>query len=108
MACEPHKNPLQRSGTSQADRRLPGLSPDHVRIDERRYSDWIVFAAEFSKWLRFYDGNTGASLQGWQAFFARDVSAVLGGFAVQDIETWRLGLRERLDYLRDDGHAADE
>lgn len=108
MACEPHKNPLQRSGTSQADRRLPGLSPDYVRIDERRYSDWIVFAAEFSRWLRFYDSGSGASLNGWQAFFTRDVSAVLGGFAVQNIETWRLGVRERLDYLRDDDHAADD
>lgn len=108
MACEPHKNPLQRSGTSQADRRLPGLSPDYVRIDERRYADWIVFAGEFSKWLRFYDSASGASLQGWQAFFSRDVSAVLGGFAVQNIETWRLGVRERLDFLRNDDHAGND
>lgn len=104
MACEPHKNPLQRGGMSQADRRLPGLSPEYVRIDERRYADWIVFAAEFSKWLRFYDSGSGSSLNGWQAFFARDVSAVLGGFAVQDIETWRQEVRERLDFLRKDDH----
>lgn len=108
MACEPHKNPLQRSGTSQADRRLPGLSPEYVRIDERRYSDWIVFAAEFSQWLRFYDSASGATLNGWQAFFSKDVSAVLGGFAVQDIESWRLGVRSRLDFLRDDDHAGDD
>ena len=79
MACAPHKNPLQRSGTSQADRRLPGLSPEYVRIDERRYSDWIVFAAEFSKWLRFYDSASGASLQGWQA--VRTGAAELSGTA---------------------------
>jgi hypothetical protein len=87
---------------------VPGLSPDFVRIDERRYSDWIVFAIEFSKYLRFYDSSTGASLNGWQAFFARDTSAVLGSFAVQNIESYRVAVRERLDFLRDDDHAADD
>lgn len=107
MACEPHKNPLQRSGTSQADRLLPGLSPTWVRIDEREYADWIVFASEYSKYLRFHDATSGTVHKGWQAFFDKDVSAILGNFAVQDIEGWRLGVRERLDFLRDDDNAGD-
>src|SRR6185436_12136153 len=105
-SCANHKNPLQRSGSSQLDRILPGLSPDFVRLDERRYSDWIVFAIEFSKYLKFYD-SSGASHNGWQAFFAKDVSAILGTFAVQNIESYRVAVRERLAFLRDDDHAAD-
>ncbi len=108
MACEEHRNPLQRSGMSQADRRLPGLSPGYVGIDERSYGDWIVFAAELSKWLRFYDSRSGESVRDWQVFFTGDVSAVLAAFAVQSIDTWRVELRKRLDFLRDHHNSGDD
>ena len=106
--CSNHRNPLQRSGASQLDRILPGLAPDFIRIDERRYSDWIVFAIEFSKYLTYYESKSGASLSGWQAFFTKDVSAVLGTFAVQNIESYRIAVQQRLAFLRDDDHAADD
>src|SRR6185295_7377583 len=106
--CSNHRNPLQRSGASQLDRVLPGLAPDFIRIDERRYSDWIVFAIEFSKYLTYYESKSGASLSGWQAFFTKDVSAVLGTFAVQNIESYRIAVQQRLAFLRDDDHAADD
>jgi hypothetical protein len=100
-------SPLPHGGTSQAERELPALSGDYVKIDESEYADWIVFAEGFSQYLAYHavDGNEYA--QGWQAFFARDVAAVLGTFAVQDIDSYREELGSRLAFLRDDDHAAD-
>src|SRR6185503_21313215 len=98
--CE-EKNPLQRSGTSQRQRQLPGLTADYARIDERRYADWIVFAVEFSKRLKFYDSATGLAGNDWHEFFATDVSAQLGMMAVQDIEAYRLVVKALFDFLRD-------
>ena len=106
--CEDQKNPLQRSGTSQGRRQLPGLTADYARIDERRYSDWIVFAVEFSKRLKYYDSATGLANNDWHEFFATDVAAQLGMMAVQDLESYRLSIKKRFDFLRDQHHAADE
>jgi hypothetical protein len=100
-------NPSRRGGTSQADRRLPGLSPRHVRIDERTIADRIVFAAEMARHLRFPTTTGGDVAGGWTRFFASDLSALLAGMASQDVEGWRTGVRERLAWLRDDDHAAD-
>src|SRR5262249_41653158 len=106
--CDDQKNPLQRSGTSQRWRQLPALKADYAQIDERRYSDWIVFAVEFSKRLKFYDSATGVAINDWHEFFATDVAAQLGMMAVQDIEAYRLEVKARFDFLRDHHHAADE
>jgi len=100
-------NPSQRGGTSQLDRRLPGLSPDHVRIDETTIADRMVFAARFAPWLRFPTPSGGEIPGGWSGFFSGDLSARLAGLAAQDVEGWRTGVRERLAWLRDDDHAAD-
>src|SRR5207249_1694281 len=78
------------------------------RMDERRYSDWIVFAVEFSKRLKFYDSATGLATNDWHEFFATDVAAQLGMMAVQDIETYRLSVKKRFDFLRDQHNAANE
>lgn len=108
MACESRPHPLQRSGTSQAERHLPGLAPDYVRIDEKRPADWMVFASEFARYLRFHTASGTESPEGWKAFFSQDLSAILGNIAVQSIDTWRTRLGERLQYLRDDDHQANE
>jgi hypothetical protein len=103
--CDDYKNPLTRGGTSQLERHLPGLTPGYVDIDERDYSDWIVFAAEFSKYVTFYDSHTGNATNTWQPFFNQDVSAVLGSIAVQNIETYRLMVKERFNFLKDNRNA---
>src|SRR5690242_5228161 len=106
--CEDQNNPLQRSGTGQRQRQLPGLTAEYVQLDERRYSDWIVFAVEFSKRLRFYDSVSGLVTSDWHEFFATDVSAQLGMMAVQDIESYRVSIKKRFDFLRDHHNAGND
>lgn len=106
--CENNRNPLQRSGTSQQQRQLPGMLPDHVLIDEKKFGDWIVFATEFSKHLAYHEPATGAASGNWLPFFQSDISAMLGGIAVQNIETYRTHIRERMSYIKDNDHAGNE
>lgn len=101
------RNPSRRGGTSQADRRLPGLSPGHVGIDERTIADRIVFASEMARHLRFPTTTGGDATGGWSRFFSGDLSALLAGLAAQDVDGWRTGVRERLAWLRDDDNASD-
>ena len=59
--CSEHKNPLQRSGTSQGHRLLPAQKAAYVQVDEKEIADWIVFAGEFAAYLNYYDiSNTVA------------------------------------------------
>ncbi len=105
--CAQSLSPLGHAGTSQSERRLPALSETYVQIDENDYADWIVFASGFAKHLSYYSTDGAESLRGWQAFFARDVSAVLGSFAVQDVDLYREQLAARFGFLRDDDHAGE-
>ena len=104
--CKDHKNPLQHSGTNQFQRFLPGLKPGYVKIDEHDYADWIVFAAEFSRYIHYVNLN-GLNTNNWTAFFASDLSAVLGGIAIQNVERYRLEIKQLFDYLKDDKNTAN-
>jgi hypothetical protein len=99
------KNPLQRSGTNQLQRQLPGLQPGYVLVDEREYADWIFFADEFSRYLKFYE-VTGSVSNNWKPFFSTDISAILGTIAVQNVEVYRRSIKERFDFIRDDDNSA--
>ncbi|WP_372771999.1 hypothetical protein [Mangrovibacterium sp.] len=48
------KNPLQRDGTSQAQRQLKTLLPGYVAVDERSMDDLIAFAGEFAKEIYYF------------------------------------------------------
>lgn len=100
------KNPLQRSGTNQLQRQLPGLQPGYVLVDERDYADWIFFADEFSRYLKFYE-VTGSVSNNWKAFFSTDISAILGTIAVQNVEVYRSSVKERFDFIRNDDNSAN-
>src|SRR5262245_42242242 len=104
--CNDNKNPLQHNGTSQAERLLPGLQADYVKVNEKEYADWIVFAAEFAAYLNYYDAENNVA-GNWQAFFTNDISAILGTIAVQDKDAYRRQIKERFDYIKDDAHEAD-
>lgn len=99
--CSENKNPLQRSGTSQLQRLLPGLAADYVRVDEKDYDSWIVFAAQFSRYINYFGSSDQAS-GNWTPFFTNDVSALLGSMAIQEISLYRLGIKKRFDFLKDD------
>ncbi len=104
--CNENKNPLKHSGTSQSQRLLQGLQAGYVKVNEKEYADWIVFANEFSKYLQYYD-ETGTASGNWQAFFASDISALLGIIAVQDIDAYRRKIKSRFDFIKDDSNAGD-
>lgn len=45
----PDKNPLQRDGLSQFQRRLAALQPDYISVDERTMEDLLRFAADYAE-----------------------------------------------------------
>ena len=100
------KNPLQRNGINQSQRLLAGLKPGYILIDEREYADWIFFADEFSRYLKYYN-TTGAVAGDWKPFFNNDISAILGSIAVQEVETYRRSIKERFDFIRDNDNAGN-
>jgi hypothetical protein len=104
--CNKNKNPLQHNGTSQAERLPEGLRSNYVNVNEKGFEDWIVFAAEFSKYLNYYD-LTGTTAGNWSPFFNNDISALLGTIAVQDIETYRQEIKFRFDFIKEHDNAAD-
>lgn len=99
--CSENKNPLQRSGTSQLQRLLPGLQEGYVRVDEKEYDNWIVFAAQFARYIKYYDASDSAA-GNWTPFFTNDVSALLGSIAVQDVNIYRQDIKERFNFLKND------
>ncbi|NER21530.1 MAG: hypothetical protein F6J96_12665 [Symploca sp. SIO1C2] len=58
----------ERDGTHQYNRQLPELEPDYVAVDERLHQDWLAFAQEFAKELKYFDDNDQHSGD-WAAFF---------------------------------------
>lgn len=99
--CSENKNPLHRSGTSQLQRQLAGLKEDYVHIDEREYDSWIVFAARFARFIKYFD-SSDTEAGNWTPFFTNDVSALLGSIAVQQIENYRQDIKARTDFIKDD------
>lgn len=100
--CSEHKNPLQHNGTSQLQRLLPGLDKNKFAlVDEKDFADWIVFANGFAAFINYYDSSDKVA-GNWQPFFNSDISAQLGTIAIQNIERYRLEIKERFDFIKDD------
>lgn len=105
--CSKNKNPLQRSGTGQTQRLLPAMQDDYVHINENKYEDWIVFAAEFSVYLKFYSPDDQPAGD-WTPFFTNDISSMLGSIAIQDIDAYKRTIKARFDFIKNDANAVDE
>jgi hypothetical protein len=104
--CSKHKNPLIHNGTSQAQRLLPGLDKNqYARVDEKEFAGWIVFANNFAAFVNYYN-NSNVTAGNWQPFFSNDVSALLGTIAIQNISRYRLDIKERFNFIRDDENKA--
>ena len=99
MACDENKNPLIRGGTSQQQRQLAAMQKNYILIDEHDYAQWIAFADQFSEYVRYYDTN-GSTPTNWKPFFENDISAVLGSFAIQNVNDYKEALNERFKFLR--------
>ena len=107
MACNDQKNPLQHEGTSQQQRQIAALQAAYVRVDERDFADWIMFASRFSVYLNYY-GESNTATNNWRPFFDNDIAAILGSIAIQNIDDYRRAVKERLDFLRDDENEGDQ
>jgi hypothetical protein len=60
--------PLQRDGTSRANRSIKALQPDTILIDGRRLEDFGQYVAQLSTLIHFYDEKN--KIHGnWEAFF---------------------------------------
>lgn len=94
---------MQRSGTSQSERLLPGLQKGYALVDEKSFADWIVFAREFAQYITYYEVSNAPSGD-WVPFFSNDVSAVLGTISIQDVDAYKRSIKERFDFLKDNDH----
>jgi hypothetical protein len=77
--CE-HQNPLQRDGTSQAQRQLPDLQPNAIQLDNRSAEDLLLFAYRYAAELKFFDLD-GSTDENWQVFFEQ-----INGKSLEEIE----------------------
>ncbi|GAB4012161.1 hypothetical protein GCM10028808_27450 [Spirosoma migulaei] len=82
----PDKNPLQRDGLSQPQRRLLALQPESILLDERRPEDLLQFLALYAKKarIRFFDQlNTPDKGEAWSSLmdYARY-------FKLEDLGDW--------------------
>lgn len=105
--CSENKNPLQRSGTSQLQRLLPGLSAGYAQVDENGFDNWIVFAAQFARYINYYEQSDTTVVGNWEPFFNSDISALLGSVAVQDVDIYKVESKKRFDFLKDDDNKKD-
>lgn len=82
------RNPLVRSGMTQAGRRRIELSPGYFLPDERDLADLVLFGQRFAKHIQYYDAtNTRAG--DWTAFFESDVTASLAALVKLPVDEFR-------------------
>ena len=71
------KNPLQRDGTSQAQRTLKTLLPGYVAVDERSIEDLQEFAKEFAREIYYYKNDNTVDpnplKNNWHDFFNKSI-----------------------------------
>ncbi len=65
------KNPAISDGTSRRQRTLAALAPTSVMVDERSLEDFLVFALDFSRQVRYYDLQNHPD-GNWEDFWACD------------------------------------
>lgn len=105
--CGDNKNPLQHNGTSQQDRLLAGLQSGYVQVDERTDADNIMYAAAYAQFINYFD-ETNTAKGDWKPFFTTDISATLAAFASQNIDAYKVAVKQRFYFLKDNQNSAAE
>ena len=82
------RNPLARSGMTQAGRRRAELAPDYFLPDERDLADFVLFGQRFARHIRYYGADNKAAGD-WRDFFESDVTASLAALAKLPVEAMR-------------------
>lgn len=107
--CNHNKDPLklEREGTSRDQRFLAALDAANVPVDERDPAYQMVFARALSAFLKYFDSGNIA-VDDWQRFFNRDVSVQLAVAAMQQVDEYRIQIKERFDFLNNLDNAGDD
>lgn len=107
--CTQNRDALRvaREGTSQKDRLAPALDPAYAPVDQRTVAHRMVFAKAYSAFLDYFD-MANAPAGNWQPFFGKELSVQLAVAAVQDMEFYKMQVKEYLDFLDDRTNAPDE
>ncbi len=71
-----YKHPLILDGTDQNSRMLKSIDPTFVQLDEKTMADYLLFAQNLARHLKFVNIN-GEEDGDWQNFFDRDVSVII-------------------------------
>ncbi|WP_374454962.1 baseplate J/gp47 family protein [Nocardioides sp.] len=101
---------LLRHGTDQEDRALSAPDPGSAPVDDRGSEHAIVFAAAYSRYLRYVgmDDNVDPADPDWHQFFGSDISSLLAVVAVDDVDAYRTALQGWLRRLEDPPLAVSE
>lgn len=85
----PFLNPLQRDGTSQNQRLLDALLPENTPIDDRSFSDMLVYAHKYAQLLRYYN-ETNTAAGDWVSFIENDVSTNVALISVSEFKKHKI------------------
>ena len=91
---------LRHDGTSRNRRWLNALSPEYVKIDERRLEDLLCFLEKYATLIAYHnsenkpDGN-------WQDFITTDISTLLAKIVKTNYRLVGETFRRYLDILKD-------
>jgi hypothetical protein len=108
--CSHNDDPLKlvREGTSQDERAPAALSPDAAPVDARTVANDIVFAQAYAGLLSRYSA-ANALVGDWRDYFGSDMAVPLAVAAVEDVDAYKIQVREWFDFLNNmdnDGDAA--
>ncbi|MBD3946141.1 baseplate J/gp47 family protein [Nocardioides ganghwensis] len=94
---------LLRDGTDQEQRALSAPDPASAPVDDRRSEHAIVFAAAYSRYLRYvgFDDTVDPADPDWHQFFGSDISSLLAVVAVDRVDAYRTALQGWLCRLED-------
>lgn len=97
---------LVRDGTSQDQRPFPALDPAYAPVNEHAPEHSMVFAQAYAAYLRYYD-TADVPVDDWRQFFSNDVSVQLAMAAVQDVDYYRVSVKESFDFLNNRKNMGD-
>lgn len=102
---------LNHGGTAQSERQPLAQQPDYVQIDEKSFADWIVFARDYARFVKYYNhANTPDG--DWTEFWSANPAIVLANLAAAPVDDFRAASRtlfielQKLEYQ--DGSPASE
>jgi len=100
--CNDNRDSLKlvRDGTSQAQRPFQALDPAYAPVNERTVAHGMVFARQYSAFLKYFN-NQNLSSGSWQTFFSDDLSLQLAIAAIQNVDNYRQEVKRYFDFLND-------